>query len=214
MVFGLLGLTPVDLLSSFQKFAWPADEENRSLPLALTAVLGPPPATPAAKPKASAPSSAKPKGGAPAPLVAIPPLPPPLGAAPEIFESAPLLPPLPTRPPDPPPPPAPPPPPPPRPNSPPAPPAPPDNKPKHEEKEDKATANLSDWSEHKDAKTGQTYFHNRATGESTWSNPALAKAAAPRTKEPEAGLIPGTKDPVQEAAGKNLRTAACVLYDL
>ena len=26
------------------------------------------------------------------------------------------------------------------------------------------------------------YFHNRATGESTWSNPALAKAAAPRTK--------------------------------
>ncbi|CAE6969912.1 CPK3, partial [Symbiodinium sp. CCMP2456] len=42
------------------------------------------------------------------------------------------------------------------------------------------------------------YFHNRATGESTWSNPALAKAAAPRTKEPEAGLIPGTKDPVQE----------------
>ncbi|CAE6959204.1 CPK3 [Symbiodinium sp. KB8] len=189
---------------------------SKGLPLALTAVLGPPPATPAAKPKASA-SSAKPKGGAPAPLVAIPPLPPALSTAPEVFETAPLLPPLPTRPPEPPPPPAPPPPPPPPPKCPP-PPAHPDNKQKHEgTKEDQAAeiahqihsraslksctaaANLSDWSEHKDAKTGRTYFHNRATGESTWSNPALAKAAAPRTKEPEAGLIPGTKDPVQEA---------------
>ena len=133
--------------------------------------------------------------GAPAPLVAIPPLPPALSTAPEVFETAPLLPPLPTRPPEPPPPPAPPPPPPPPPKCPP-PPAHPDNKQKHEgTKEDQAAeiahqihsraslksctvahrcshsnsfsmpckkkqaaANLSDWSEHKDAKTGRTHL--------------------------------------------------------
>ncbi|CAE7603208.1 CPK3 [Symbiodinium natans] len=42
---------------------------------------------------------------------------------------------------------------------------------------------------------GRVYYYNRATGESTWSNPALAKAEARGTKEPGVGLIPGTKDP-------------------
>ena len=38
-----------------------------------------------------------------------------------------------------------------------------------------------DWTEQVDPSSGETYYFNQASGESTWDRPAQAKAAAPAT---------------------------------